>query len=151
MSCGRALRNVRGLLEIPASDRPAATVLCDLVDVSASMKKCKDLACFLARVETMDIATMDSVKPSNTGTDVFRGGSVFLPFTDETDPAKLRSSLDKKMDKVEQGIKAIEGKLGHQRFLANADPVVVVSERARIEDLRKELETLSANLDGLSN
>lgn len=147
----RALRNVRGLLEIPAGDRPQATVLCDLVQASASMQKCKDLACFLARVETMQLGSTDDQKPANTGTDVFRGGSVFLPFTAETDPAKLRSNLDKKMEKVEKGIKAIEGKLGNERFLANADPEVVASERSRIEDLRKELETLSANLDGLSN
>ena len=147
----RALRNVRGLLEIPAGDRPQATVLCDSAEARDSMAQCKELTCFLARVESMDLGTVDDASPANTGTDVFRGGSVFLPFTEETDPAKLRSNLEKKMQKVEKGIKGIEGKLGNERFLANADPDVVASERLRIEDLRKELETLSANLVGLAD
>jgi valyl-tRNA synthetase len=146
----RALRNVRALLDIPAGDKPSATVLCDDVDTAVGLTSCGALSAFLARLESIECST-DAQKPEHSGTDVFKGGAVFLPFTEETDPAKLRTSLEKKMQKVEKGIRGIEGKLGNERFLANADPEVVASERIRLEDLGVELKTLAANLDGLAD
>ncbi|MHC4823637.1 MAG: valine--tRNA ligase [Planctomycetota bacterium] len=146
----RALRNVRALLDIPAGDKPSATVLCDDVDTAVGLTSCGALSAFLARLESIECST-DAQKPERSGTDVFKGGAVFLPFTEETDPAKLRTSLEKKMQKVEKGIRGIEGKLGNERFLANADPEVVASERIRLEDLGVELKTLAANLDGLAD
>ena len=104
---------------------------------------------FLARLESVEVRS-DGIKPAAHGTDVFRGGSVFLPFALDTDPAKLRSSLEKKLQKVEGGIRAIDGKLGNAKFVANADPEVVQSERERRVLLETELATLLANLEGLT-
>jgi len=144
----RAIRNVRSLLETPSGDKPVAVVVCGDADSAANFEQHKDLVNFLARLDGLKVRN-DGSKPSSHGTDVFRGGSVFLPFTDDTDPAKLRGSLEKKLKKVEGGMRAIDGKLGNEKFLANADPDVVASERERRALLEAELATLQANLEGL--
>ena len=145
----RAIRNVRALLETPSSEKPAAVVVCGDDASAANFQAQQDLVNFLARLETLEVRS-DGSKPAAHGTDVFRGGSVFLPFNDDTDPAKLRGSLEKKLKKVEGGMRAIDGKLGNEKFLANADPEVVASERERRVLLETELATLQANLQGLS-
>jgi valyl-tRNA synthetase len=145
----RAFRNVRALLETPATEKPAATVLCGDAPTSVNFAAQQSLVAFLARLESVEVRS-DGIKPAAHGTDVFRGGSVFLPFALDTDPAKLRSSLEKKLQKVEGGIRAIDGKLGNAKFVANADPEVVQSERERRVLLETELATLLANLEGLT-
>jgi len=88
-------------------------------------------------------------RPANAGTDVTTAGAVFLPFAAETDPAKLRASLEKKLDKVQKGVGGIEKKLSNERFLQNADPDVVASEKERLVELQQEAGMLTANLAAL--
>ena len=145
----RALRNVRALLEIPTTEKPAATVqLADGADADRLAAQ-SELLAFFARLGELAFQ-VGGDKPTACGTDVFQGGSVFLPFQQETDVAKLRASLEKKLKKVHGGIRGIEGKLGNEKFLANADPEVVASERVRLTGLQLESKTLEANLEGLA-
>ena len=146
----RAFRNVRALLEVPASEKPAGTLLCDDAADAAALEQEQGWMIFLARLESLQFTTADA-KPANCGTDLFKGGSVFVPFTADTDPAKLAASLGKKMDKVVKGIRGIEGKLKNEKFVANADPEVVASERVRLDELKVELGTLQANVEGLQS
>ncbi len=145
----RALRNVRALLEVPAAEHVAATLLCAEESDAKNLARQKELVQFFARLSRLEVGHGGD-KPKRCGTDIFRGGAVFLPFAAETDLAKLQASLNKKMQKVEKGVRAIEGKLGNEKFLAHADPEVVESERLRLQDLHTELQTLKANLAGLA-
>ena len=81
---------------------------------------------------------------------MFSGGSVFLPFGAATDMEKLRTSLEKKREKIQRGIQAIVGKLSNERFIQNADADVVEAEKRRKENLEGELRTLEQNLSGLA-
>ena len=145
----RGFRNVSALLELSPSERPAGTLLGDEPALAEALAGQAPLVCFLARLGSLD-ARADGAKPAASGTDVFRGGSVFLPFAEGTDVGKLRDTIGRKLDKVEAGVRAIDGKLGNEKFLAHADPEVVEGERARREALQIEAATLRANLDGLS-
>jgi valyl-tRNA synthetase len=144
----RAIRNVRALLETPSSEKPSAVLLCDEAKTAQDFAAQRPLIEFMARLDGAEIRC-GGTKPAAHGTDVFRGGSVFVPFDADTDPAKLRGSLEKKLKKVEGGIRAIDGKLGNDKFLAKADPEVVASERERRVQLETELATLQANLEGI--
>ena len=83
--------------------------------------------------------------PEGAATDVFHGGSVYLPLGEKTDLGRLRESLERKVVKVAKGIKAIEGKLGNEQFLARAGEEVVESETNRLRELKLEQQTLKAN------
>ena len=144
----RGFRNVRALLDLSPAEKPQGTIVAAEASVAEALTAEADALCFLARLDGLDIRA-DGVKPADSGTDLFRGGSVFLRFAEGTDAAKLAATIRKKQDKVEKGVRAIEGKLGNERFVANADPEVVASERERLVALQLEATTLQANLEGL--
>ncbi|MBL7009238.1 MAG: valine--tRNA ligase [Planctomycetes bacterium] len=142
----RGFRNVRALLEIPVTERPTGTIGLDPDQPAQDFEIGGDLVRFLAALGELKVGRGGLEVPAPCGTDVFEAGSVFLPVPEGTDLGQLRGSLGKKQQKVEAGIRGIEQKLGNQRFLQNAEPEVVDSERLRLEDLRREAATLCQNL-----
>jgi len=146
----RAFRNVRAMLEISTSEQPSASVVADSEEICALFNSEANLTCYLAKLESYVCIQSTSERPTDCGTDVFDGGSVFVPFVADTDLGKLKSTLEKKLDRVRKGIKGIESKLGNERFVQNADPEVVESERLRLEELSHEAETLNQNLSALA-
>jgi len=145
----RALRNVRALLETPVGDRPQATIVADDEETQALLAQNGSLLRDFCRLGDLELR-IGGARPTG-GTDLFRAGSVFLPFGEDTDLVKLRQALERKQAKVAKGIKGIEGKLGNERFLANADPEVVAAEGLRMADLQQEAQTLAQNLNGLES
>jgi valyl-tRNA synthetase len=141
----RGFRNVRALLEIPASDLPDGQLLAEGAVAEQAVAGNQELVLWLARLGSLQVRS-DGERPRDAGTDLTRAGGVFLPFAAETDSGKLRASLVKKLDKVEKGVGGIEKKLGNERFLQNADAEVVASERERLLELQGEAEMLRANL-----
>jgi valyl-tRNA synthetase len=141
----RALRNVCALLEISPAERPAGLLRCADPAIARTLAGQAELVAWLARTGPLEVRA-DGDRPTAHGTDVFRGGAVFLPCPSGTDVGKLRASLAKKLEKVEQGVRGTEAKLVNERFLAAADPEVVTTERERLDGLRREAGTLRANL-----
>ncbi len=146
----RALRNLRALLDLPASARPDAEVRLDRPEDAAALAPHAELLAFLAGMGAVEVVADDGSRPEGRGTDVFEGGAVFLPYGADADLGKLRDSLARKLAKVEKGLAAVERKLGNERFVANADPEVVAGERERRDELAREAEVLRANLDALA-
>jgi valyl-tRNA synthetase len=141
----RALRNVQALLEIPPSERAAALLRCEDAAAAALATAERDSIAHLARCGAIEVRH-GGAAPPDSGTDVFRGGSVFLARPAGTDVAKLRGSLEKKLQRVEQGLRATEAKLANDRFLASAEAEVVTAERERLAAMGREAATLRANL-----
>jgi valyl-tRNA synthetase len=65
------------------------------------------------------------------------------------DLGKEREKLGKQREKLDQQISGLAGKLGNEGFVAKAPPDVVARERARLEDLQRQLESLDAALRAL--
>tara|TARA_B100000959_G_scaffold265242_1_gene306561 strand:- start:147 stop:689 length:543 start_codon:yes stop_codon:yes gene_type:complete len=145
----RGFRNVRALLDLPAGDMPQGSFLCEERALAESLLQESALIRALTNLSGLE-AISDTKRLAQSGTDVFSGGSVFLPFGTATDMKKLRTSLEKKQEKIQRGIQAIVGKLSNERFVQNADADVVQAEKMRKEDLERELRTLEQNLTGLS-
>ncbi len=145
----RALRNVQALLEIPPAERPPALLRCEEEATAANLRRERDAIAHFARCGEIEVRA-GGAKPAQSGTDVYPGGSVFLARPAGTDSAKLRASLAKKLQHVEQGASATAGKLANARFLSNAEPEVVVAERERLDALRREAQILRANLELLA-
>jgi valyl-tRNA synthetase len=60
-----------------------------------------------------------------------------------------RARLNKAIGKVEADIKKMEGKLGNEKFLANAKPEIVAGEREKLEDALSERDSLKTALERL--
>ncbi|HEX9793381.1 MAG TPA: valine--tRNA ligase [Planctomycetota bacterium] len=144
----RAFRNVRALLEVPPSEHPEGTLSVEVPALQASLAAAGPALAFLAGLGKLEVG-VDLARPAHNGTDAFAGGAVFVPFGADTDPEKLRISLERKLEKTSRGISGIDKKLANENFLAKADPETVKSERERREALALEAAILASNLEGL--
>ncbi|RMH02831.1 MAG: valine--tRNA ligase [Planctomycetota bacterium] len=144
----RGFRNVRALLDLGAGQRPTGYVQIDpgLADAERALADRSELLVHLADLGAVEVGAAGDELPSSCGVDQFAAGSVFLPLPAGADRSALAASLEKKRGRVAKGIAGLEKKLGNPRFLANADPEVVESERARLADLRREAAILDRNL-----
>ena len=145
----RAIRNVRALLEIPASDNPEAVLHCDTDQDIRLFTSQADIVNFTARLSASEVKAASSDAPLASGTDVFSAGAVFLPMPIDSDTTKLRLNLEKKLVKIKGGLTGLEKKLSNQKFVDNADPEVVEGERVRQHELQAECKTVEANLQNL--
>ena len=68
-----------------------------------------------------------------------------MPLGENADLGRLRESLERKIEKVAKGIKAIEGKLSNEQFLTRAGDEIVESEKNRLNELKLEQQTLKVN------
>lgn len=145
----RAFRNVRALQEIAPSAKPDGILSAESAGVLEELQPAHGLIRFMASLGELQSGVLFE-RPDKTGTDSFQGGAIYLPYAEGTDPAKLRQSLKKKLQKTQKGLLGLEKKLANQRFLENADAETVEHERNRQAELQKEAQTLEANLKGLS-
>jgi valyl-tRNA synthetase len=144
----RGFRNVRALLEIPPTEKPAGTIAAETSEWKEKLSGMVSLLQSLAGLSTVQVNNREG-RPGDSGTDVAIPGSVFLPFAADTDLSNLRTSMEKKLKKVQGGIGGIEKKLANERFLQNADADVVESEKQRLVDLQVEARTLQENLGAI--
>jgi valyl-tRNA synthetase len=90
----------------------------------------------LGRVELVGLSATGSAAIAIPG-----GALEILPSVDVDLEAATRKR-DAKREELESEIKRAEGKLGNAGFVAKAPPEVVEAERAKLDDLRAELEAL---------
>ncbi len=74
---------------------------------------------------------------------------VMVPLAGLIDVAEERARLTKEIGKREQDLKRLNGKLGNEKFVANAPPEVVEKEKQKAEDHTAALSTLNAQLKQL--
>ncbi len=145
----RGFRNVKALLEIAPSEKPQGSLAAVNESWRQKLSRQTAVLCGLSGLDSIEVHSAD-YKPQNCGTDSTKVASVFLPFTVDTDPSKLKQSLQKKLQKVRGGIGGIEKKLGNERFLQNADGEIVEAEKLRMKDLQQQAKTLQENLEALA-
>ncbi|MFT7516424.1 MAG: valyl-tRNA synthetase [Myxococcota bacterium] len=145
----RAMRNVRALLEIPASETPEGVLHCENQGDIELFVAQSQIVTFTANLSGLDVQSVTESAPLATGTDVFNAGAVFLPVPIDSDTSKLRENLEKKLQKIKGGLSGLEKKLSNEKFIANADAEIVAGERQRMHELQVERTTVEANLQNL--
>jgi valyl-tRNA synthetase len=93
----------------------------------------------LARVETITVA---DAAPKGAAQIVIGEATACLPLGSLIDLSAEKARIEKAIAKVDQELARIAGKLGNEKFVANANPEVVAAERER----QQELETQKASL-----
>ena len=102
----------------------------------------------LGFLETCEVGP-DSERPLASAAAVAGAVQIFVPLGGDVDLEALRDQLQRKAEKLEQGINSVDKKLGNSRFVENADPAIVEAERERRVELEVELTSLRENLSGL--
>ena len=141
------IRSARAEMNVPAS----ATA--PLVVVGADDQTCGRLLRHdpaikqLARVEDIVVGTE---VPTASAQIVIGEATVCLPLGGLIDVDAERARLTKAIEKAEADIAKIEAKLGNEKFVANAKPEVVASEREKLEEALPARDSLKAALTRIS-
>ncbi|MFT6381285.1 MAG: valyl-tRNA synthetase, partial [Akkermansiaceae bacterium] len=77
-------------------------------------------------------------------------GELFMPLDGLIDVEAEKARLDKEIEKIQKEVEKSKGKLGNERFVANAKPEVVAVERERLEEWEVKLSQLQEMRNNLS-
>lgn len=98
-----------------------------------------ELIARLARLSWVETATGSSFSIP------VQGGQIELFPAADIDLTELEQRLVTRRKKVEHEIQRTKGKLGNNKFLANAPAAIVAGEKAKLAELSAELETLTTS------
>jgi valyl-tRNA synthetase len=141
----RTVREIRSARNIPpgkplkVSAKSQAEMVAVLTDNSVLIQQ-------LAVLETFTAQT-DLDKPAHAAVAV--AGAIEVYVHDAVDPATERTRLEKQRQMVEKAVKGTEGKLANENFLSRAKPEVVEQARAKLVELKEQLEAVERNLKEL--
>jgi valyl-tRNA synthetase len=142
----RAIRNVRSKYNVPPKNRlpvlikasgPSAEVLRRLAGHIQSQ----------GLVEPIEIA--ESPRPAQNAAKT-AVGEIEIALEGVLDPDKERTRLEAKKAKLMKGIQVSEKKLSDEKFVNQAPPQVVQTERDRLAEARAELDALDKSLQDLA-
>lgn len=139
------VRNIRGEMDIPPS-KPLAIYLKhatseDLIKLSSV----QNVLLKLARLASIDVV-MDGAEVPPSATALVGDMEIHIPMAGLIDKDAEIARLSKAIEKVRQDISRTQGKLGNERFVANAPTEVINKERLKLEESDKQLEKLTEQL-----
>ena len=103
----------------------------------------------IANVSELIITTTLTEDPGQVIAGVTRTIQVLIPLTGLIDVAALQAKLQKKLDKVQQDIKSLTGRLNNPGFVNKAPAEVIQGANNDLAEAQKQAEILQERLDRL--
>ncbi len=136
------IRNIRAEADVHPSAKIEAFVLCadserrELIELfSASISA-------MTRLESLSVAG-EGDKPDDAGTYIYQDIEMYVPLKGLVDVEKEREKLERERNKIEKSLKQINGKLGNEKFLANAPAEIVEKEKGKQAELEAKLAKIA--------
>ena len=143
------IRNIRGEANIkPSQAVPLLLQHGSDADVSRA-EATETILKRLAKVDSIEWLADDATPPANALALVDQL-KVMIPLAGIIDVAEERGRLEKEIAKSNQELKRLQGKLGNDKFVANAPAEVVQKERDKASALEARLTTLASQLEQLA-
>jgi valyl-tRNA synthetase len=146
----RAIRNVRGELEVPPGKKITVLLDCKSVADVAAMERGRGYIKALARVEDLS-AGVAIERPKQVSTQIAGTVEVLIPLSGLIDVEEELSRLNKEIAKAQKDIDFFSKKLSNEKFVANAPPQVLEKDRAKqavaeekVGILRQSMEKIQA-------
>ncbi len=141
----RAARAARSLAGLTDGTALAAAVRAP-EQQAARLTRCAGLLESAAGLRDLEIGP-DTARPKHSAVGVAGEMEVYVVLGEDVDLDEWRALMDKRLAKLDGGLRGIDAKLGNEAFLAKADPDVVASERDRREELVRSRDALLRNLE----
>ncbi|NNE63454.1 MAG: valine--tRNA ligase, partial [Gammaproteobacteria bacterium] len=106
-----------------------------------SIENNRDLLVALAKLQSIDCLKQDEQAPESA-TSLVGDMRLLIPLAGLIDKDAELQRLQKKMQKHEQDIQRLEGKLNNEKFVANAPFDVVNREKEKLVDAQSALASL---------
>jgi valyl-tRNA synthetase len=142
----RAIRNVRGELDVPPGKKIKVVLNCKSDLVVKSITSGQAYIKSLARVENLLVGVAVE-RPKQASTQVAGEVEVMIPLADLINVAEEEARLNKEIEKVQKDVGFFEKKLSNEKFVANAPPQVLEKDRGKLAAAEKKREILQQSLD----
>lgn len=145
----RSIRNVRSDYNVDAKAEVDAFVECDdrgalfLSESTETLKR-------LAKVRTLN-AGPTVTRPGKSAGNVLPRCKVHVPLGGLVDFSVESAKQTKRLEELRKRLAGVEGKLGNQQFVANANPAIVEQQRVLASDLGQQIEAVEAILAELTS
>lgn len=145
----RAVRDLRAACKVSPKDRVSAIVVLspDQVESFRAQAHVVQRMAGVGEVTVVPEGSAQASRPKNAGS--LRAGALRVYVPGITDDAAERARATKELVDVEKQIAGKESRLRNEKFVANADPELVESERRRLAELVAQREALKEHLSEL--
>jgi valyl-tRNA synthetase len=141
----RSIREMRSLHNIPPS-RKVATLIRAEGPGAAVLERLRSLILNMAGLESLIIAP-DVQRPATAASHAAAGMEIYVPGL--IDPGKEKERLASKRAKLAEDLRKAEAKLSNEGFVARAPADVVERERAKLAELKAQVESIDEGLKAL--
>ncbi|MCD6582354.1 MAG: valine--tRNA ligase [Desulfuromusa sp.] len=142
----RAIRNVRGELDVPPGKKIKVVLDCKSKSVVQAIVAGREYIQALARVEELLVGVAVE-RPKQASTQVAGEVEVLIPLADLINVAEEEARLHKEIEKVQKDVSFFEKKLSNQKFVANAPPQVLEKDRGKLTAAEKKRKILEQSLE----
>ena len=142
----RAIRNVRGELDVPPGKRIKVVLDCKSESVVQAIVTGQAYIQSLARVEDLLVGVAVE-RPKQASTQVAGEVEVLIPLADLINVAEEEARLHKEIEKAQKDVSFFEKKLSNQKFVANAPPQVLEKDRGKLTAAEKKRKILEQSLE----
>jgi valyl-tRNA synthetase len=137
-----AVRNIRAELNIAPSKPLNALVRGVSYQDRIRLEANQAFFASLAKLETITILSEGETAPMST-TQFIGNMELLIPLAGLIDVSAEMARIDKLLEKLAQEIARIEGKLSNEGFVAKAPAAVIDKERAKMTDLKRDIDKLN--------
>ena len=150
MEVVKAIRNIRGEMDVPPGRQIAAVLDCRSESSAAILRAGEGYVRALARVGELTCG-VGVARPEQAATQVAGDVEILLPLAGLIDVDAEESRLVKEIAKVEKDVELFEKKLGNEAFVAKAPPQVLEKDRGKLAEAREKLGILQQSLQKIQS
>lgn len=141
----RAIRNVRGELDVPPGKQLDVVLDCRSEAAVAAIEAGRSYIHSLARVEKLTLGVAVE-RPKQAATQVAGEVEVLIPLLGLIDVAEEESRLSKEIAKAQKDVDFFVKKLANEKFVANAPAEVLEKDRAKLAAAEEKKQILEQSL-----
>jgi len=146
MDVVRAIRNVRGELEVPPGKRIKVVLDCKSAFAAQAIEHGEAYIHALARVDEL-LVGVGVERPEQASTQVAGDVEVLIPLADLINVAEEEARLGKEIAKVQKDVDFFTKKLSNKKFVDNAPPQVLEKDRNKLAVAQEKQTILEQSLE----
>ena len=144
----KSLRNVRQSFNIPVSTKVNAEILASSEE-EVIFKKVEAYIHRLARVEDIKYVDENHKTVKQSAAAVVSNSKIIIPLAGLIDINEEIKRQNKKLDKLVNEKRSLEGRIKNEKFVSNAPKEVLEQTKARIEEITVQEKTISDLIESL--
>ena len=142
----RAIRNIRGEMDVPPGKQIGAVLDCRSDAAVAIVQAGESYLRALARVGELSFG-VGIARPEQAATQVAGEVEILLPLSGMINLEEEEKRLQKEIAKVEKDVAMFTGKLSNEAFVAKAPPEVLEKDRGKLREAQEKLQILQQSLE----